>query len=130
MASVNKVILLGRVGQDPQLKYTQGGQAVANFSVATSEKWKSKDGTQQEKTEWHKIVAWGKTAELCAEYVSKGDLIYIEGSLETREWEKDNQKRQTTEVKARTVQFLGGSKEKPKEEPTPPLPDDGSEVPF
>jgi single-strand DNA-binding protein len=105
---VNKVILVGRLGRDPELRYTQGGQPVANFTLATNERWTSKDGDRQERTEWHRIVAWGKLAELCNEYLSKGRQVYIEGRLQTREWEdKEGHKRQTTEINANTVQFLG-----------------------
>lgn len=107
MASVNKVILIGNLGRDPELRYTKNGQAVANFSLATSDSY-TKDGQREERTEWHRIVAWAKTAELCAQYLSKGRTVYIEGALRTREWEdKEGQKRQTTEVHAQTVQFIG-----------------------
>jgi single-strand DNA-binding protein len=109
MASVNKVILIGNLGRDPELRYTQGGQAVANFTLATNERFSSKDGEKQERTEWHRIVAWGRTGELCAQYLSKGRSVYLEGRLQTREWEdKEGQKRKTTEIVATTVQFLGG----------------------
>jgi len=110
MAGVNKAILIGNLGRDPELRYTQGGQAVTNFSLATTESWNKRDGSgREEKTEWHRIVAWGKTAELCAEYLSKGRTVYIEGRIQTREWEnKDGQKQRTTEIVAQTVQFLGG----------------------
>ena len=109
MASVNKVILIGNLGRDPELRYTQGGQAVANFTLATSERFANKSGEQQERTEWHRIVAWGKTGELCAQYLSKGRSVYIEGRLQTREWEdKEGQKRSTTEIVAQNVTFLGG----------------------
>ncbi len=109
MASVNKVILVGNLGRDPELRYTQGGQAVANFSVATSENFNNREGQRQERTEWHRIVVWGKTAENCAQYLSKGRSVYIEGRLQTREWEdREGQKQRTTEVVAQTVQFLGG----------------------
>ncbi len=109
MASVNKVILVGNLGRDPELRYTPGGQAVANFTLATNERFTSKDGAKQERTEWHRIVAWGRTGELCAQYLSKGRSVYIEGRLQTREWEdKEGQKRRTTEIVANTVQFLGG----------------------
>jgi single-strand DNA-binding protein len=109
MASVNKVILIGNLGRDPELRYTQGGQAVANFTLATNERFSSKDGEKQERTEWHRIVAWGRTGELCAQYLSKGRSVYLEGRLQTREWEdKEGQKRRTTEIVATTVQFLGG----------------------
>jgi single-strand DNA-binding protein len=109
MASVNKVILIGNLGRDPELRYTQSGQAVANFTLATNERFSTKDGDKQERTEWHRIVAWGRTGELCAQYLSKGRSIYLEGRLQTREWEdKEGQKRRTTEIVANTVQFLGG----------------------
>jgi single-strand DNA-binding protein len=109
MASVNKVILVGNLGRDPELRYTQGGQAVANFSLATTENFSNRDGQRQERTEWHRIVVWGKTAENCAQYLSKGRSVYIEGRIQTREWEdKEGQKQRTTEVVAQTVQFLGG----------------------
>lgn len=110
MASVNKVILVGNLGRDPELRYTPGGQPVANFSIATSESWNKKDGSgKEERTEWHRIVAWGRTAELCAQYLAKGRTVYIEGRLQTREWEnKEGQKQRTTEVIAISVQFIGG----------------------
>ncbi|MGH7336817.1 MAG: single-stranded DNA-binding protein [Myxococcota bacterium] len=109
MASINKVILIGNLGRDPELRYTQNGQAVANFTLATNERFSTKDGDKQERTEWHRIVAWGRTGELCAQYLSKGRSVYLEGRLQTREWEdKEGQKRRTTEIVANTVQFLGG----------------------
>jgi single-strand DNA-binding protein len=106
---VNKVILIGNLGRDPELRYTQGGSAVANFTLATNERWRDKDGNNQERTEWHRIVVWGRTAENCAQYLQKGRPVYIEGRLQTREWEdKDGGKRNTTEINALNVQFLGG----------------------
>ena len=109
MAGVNKAILVGNLGRDPELRYTQSGQAVANFSLATSESFSTKDGRREERTEWHRIVVWGKVAENCAQYLSKGRTVYIEGRIQTREWEnKEGQKQRTTEVVAQTVQFLGG----------------------
>ena len=112
MAGVNKVILIGNLGRDPELRYTQTGQAVCNFSLATTESWSDKSsGDKVERTEWHRIVAWGRTAELCAQYLAKGRTVYIEGRLQTREWEdRDGNKRTTTEVNALTVQFLGGER--------------------
>lgn len=108
--SVNKVILLGRLGQDPELKYTPGGAAVCNFSMATTEAWTDKQGQKQEKTEWHRIVVWGKLAELCNQYLAKGRQAFVEGRLQTRSWDdKDGSKRYTTEVMAATVQFIGGA---------------------
>jgi single-strand DNA-binding protein len=110
-AGVNKVILIGNLGRDPELRYTKSGQAVANFSLATSESW-TREGNREERTEWHRVVAWGKTAELCTKYLSKGRTVYIEGSLRTRDWEdKEGGKRQTTEVHAQTVQFLGSPRD-------------------
>src|SRR5262245_27842039 len=101
MASVNKVILIGNLGRDPELRYTQGGQAVGNCSVATTERDSSRDGTPQEHTEWHRIVVWGKQAESCAKYLAKGRSVYIEGSLRTQEWEDFFcNKRPTTEINA------------------------------
>src|SRR4051812_3649523 len=108
--SVNKVILVGRLGQNPEVRYTPSGAAVANFSLATNENWTDKSGQKQERTEWHRIVVWGKLAELCNQYLSKGRQAYIEGRLQTREWtDKDGNKKYTTEVQAQTVQFLGGA---------------------
>lgn len=108
--SVNKVILIGRLGADVELKYTPSGTAVANFSLATTESWNDKSGQKQERTEWHRIVVWGKLAELCNQYLSKGRQAFVEGALQTRAWEgKDGNKRYTTEINARTVQFLGGA---------------------
>lgn len=107
MASVNKVILIGNLGKDPEVKYTPSGAAVANFNIATNESWTSKEGKKEERTEWHRIVCWNKTAELCGEYLSKGRTVYIEGRLQTREWnDKEGNKRYTTEVVAQTVKFL------------------------
>ena len=107
--SVNKVILIGNLGKKPELRYTPGGQAVANFTLATNERFGGRDGQPaQERTEWHRIVVWGKLAELCGEYLKKGRQCYVEGRLQTREWtDKENRKNYTTEVVANTVQFLG-----------------------
>lgn len=109
MAGVNKVILLGNLGADPELRYTAGGQAVADLRIATSRRYQAKDGTTKEETEWHRVVVWGKQAEHCKEYLAKGRQVYIEGRLQTRQWEdKEGQKRWTTEVVANAVQFIGG----------------------
>lgn len=109
MAGINKVILIGRLGSDPEVRYTQDGSAVASFSIATSEEWKDKEsGEKKERTEWHRIVAWRKLGEICGEYLSKGRQVYIEGKLQTRSWEKDGVTRYTTEIVASDVQFLGG----------------------
>jgi single-strand DNA-binding protein len=117
MAGLNKVMLIGNLGKDPEVRYTQGGQAVANFSLATNESWTDKAGQKQERTEWHRIVVWGKAAELCGEYLSKGRQVYIEGKLQTREWtNKEGQKQYSTEVVASPVGgvvFLGGGDRKP-----------------
>ena len=117
MVGVNKVILIGNLGRDPELRHTQSGQAVCNFTLATTEKWKDKSGEQVENTEWHRIVAWGKTGELCAQYLEKGRTCYIEGRIQTREWEnQEGQKQRTTEINANTVQFLGGKQERSEPE--------------
>ena len=106
--SVNKVILVGRLGQNPEVRYTPSGASVANFSIATSENWTDKSGQKQERTEWHRIVVWGKLAELCNQYLAKGRQVYVEGKLQTRQWQdKDGQTKYTTEVLAQTIQFLG-----------------------
>ena len=114
MASgVNKVILIGRLGTDPEVRYTSNGGAVANFSLATNESWTDKAGQKQEKTEWHKIVVWGKVAELCGQYLSKGRQAFVEGRLQTREWlDKEGQKRYTTEIVGQNIQFLGSPGER------------------
>ena len=107
MASLNKVMLIGYLGADPEVRYTPSGSAVANFRMATTEQWTDKEGGKQEKTEWHKIVAWRKLGETCGEYLHKGSLVYIEGSLQTRDWEdRDGNKRYTTEIVARRMQML------------------------
>jgi single-strand DNA-binding protein len=111
-SGVNKVILVGNLGKDPEVRYTPSGQAVANFTMATNENWTDKQGQKQERTEWHRIVVWGKVAELCGEYLSKGRQVYIEGRLQTREWtNKEGAKQYTTEVVANPVGgviFLSG----------------------
>ena len=107
MAGVNKVIVVGRLGSDPEVKQISTDSSVANMSVATSESWNDKNGQRQEKTEWHRVVVWGKLAELCGKYLSKGRQVYVEGRLQTRSWEdQQGQKRYTTEIVATTVQFL------------------------
>jgi len=106
--ALNKVQLIGLLGKDPELKYTPSGVAVASFSIATSEKWKDADGNAQEKTEWHNIVAWKKLAEICGEYLRKGKKVYIEGKLQTRNYEKDGVKRYVTEIVAEQLIMLDG----------------------
>ena len=109
MAGINKVIIIGRLGRDPEIRYTSDGSAVANFSIATSEEWKDKEtGEKKERTEWHRIVAWRRLGEICGEYLSKGRQVYVEGKLQTRSWEKDGVTKYTTEIVASDVQFLGG----------------------
>lgn len=108
MSGVNKVILIGRLGGDPELKEMSGGGNVCNFSMATSESWKDKNGDKQEKTEWHKIVTFNKLADICGEYLYKGKQVYIEGRIQTRQWDdKDGNKRYTTEIVAHQMQMLG-----------------------
>ncbi len=108
MASVNNVTILGNIGQSPEVKYTTGGDAVCNLSVATSEKWKGKDGEQKEHTEWHRVTLFARLAEIVGEYCQKGSPIYIEGSLRTRKWtDKEGVEKYTTEIHARRVQLLG-----------------------
>ena len=106
-SGINKVILVGNLGQDPEVKYTAGGAAVTTLSLATSESWKDKDtGSDQERTEWHRVVLWRRLAEIAGEYLKKGSKVYIEGQLQTRKWEQDGQTRYTTEVIGRDMQFL------------------------
>ena len=138
MASVNKAILVGNLGDDPEQRFTPSGTAVANFRLATHEQWTNKDGERAERTEWHRIVAWGRLGEICGEYLHKGSQVYIEGRLQTRSWEdRDGNKRYTTEIVAQTMQMLGSpakaGKAKtqdesfPSEEPMA-IPDD--DIPF
>lgn len=108
--SVNKVMLIGRLGNNPEIRFTNTGTAVANFNLATSENWNDKSGQRQERTEWHRVVVWGKLAELCEKYLSKGRQCFVEGRLQTRSWDdKDGNKRYTTEIVASTIQFLGSN---------------------
>jgi single-strand DNA-binding protein len=109
VGSVNKVILVGNLGRDAELRYTPGGAAVATLNLATTEVWNDKAGQKQEKTEWHRVVLWGKQAESLQEYLTKGKQIYVEGRLQTRQWDdKDGNKRYTTEIKADRITLLGG----------------------
>ena len=109
MGSVNKVILVGNLGRDAELRYTPGGAPVATLNMATTEVWNDKGGQKQEKTEWHRVILWGKTAESLNEYLVKGKQIYVEGRLQTRQWDdKDGNKRYTTEIKADRITLLGG----------------------
>ncbi|MBU3737125.1 MAG: single-stranded DNA-binding protein [Methylobacterium sp.] len=109
MASVNRVILVGNLGRDPEMRYMPSGDAVATFSIATTETWKDKSGQRQEQTEWHRISMFGKQAEVAGQYLKKGSSVYIEGRLQTRKWtDKEGQERQTTEIRADRMQMLGG----------------------
>jgi len=106
MASLNKVMLIGNLGKDPEVRYTASGQAVASFNLATSEKFKNKNGEFEERTEWHRVTLWARLAEIAGEYLSKGKTVYIEGRLQTREYEKDGIKRYTTEIVGEKMQML------------------------
>jgi len=140
MASLNKVILIGNAGRDAEVRYTPGGTAVANFTLATNESWTAKNGERQERTEWHRIVVWAKQAEIAGEYVKKGRQLYVEGSLQTRQWDdKDGQKRTTTEIRATRFLLLGrpeggsrsgsgGAGPSGADEAEPPYQDD--DIPF
>ena len=135
---INKVILIGRLGADPEIRYTPSGAEVATFRIATSEVWTNKNGEKEERTEWHRIVAWRNLAKICGEYLSKGRLVYIEGKIRTRAWEdKDGNKRTTTEIEASEMKMLGGSGEQdrkarePVADTAPPAPKDKEEdIPF
>ena len=132
---VNKVILIGNLGADPEVRYSQNGTAVANFRIATTETWRKQDGSKEEQTEWHKIVAFGKLGEICGEYLSKGSKVFIEGRLQTRKWEnKEGVTQYTTEIVAREMKMLSprGSSGSTHggEEPPYPEPVMGDDVPF
>ncbi len=110
--SVNRVILVGRLGRDPETRYTSAGQAVTNFSMATDESFKDRSGERQKRTEWHKIVVWGKQAEIAQQYLKKGSLVYVEGRIQTRQWDdREGQKRTSFEIVANTFRMLGGRAE-------------------
>ena len=136
MNGVNKVIIIGNVGKDPEIRYTGDGTAIANFSVATSERWKDKAGEQQERTEWHRIVAFNKLAQIVADYVKKGTKVYIEGSIRTRQWEnKEGQKQYTTEITTASLQMLsgkpeGGEPQAPQAPQQEPHVDFADDIPF
>jgi single-strand DNA-binding protein len=113
MASINEVFLIGNLGKDPEVRFTGSGQAVCNFTLATNETWNDKDGKKNEKVEWHRVVVWGKAAESCGEYLAKGRQVCVRGRIQTREWEKDGEKKYTTEIVAHAaggVTFLGNGK--------------------
>ncbi|MBF0475341.1 MAG: single-stranded DNA-binding protein [Deltaproteobacteria bacterium] len=146
--SLNKVMIIGRLGKDPEVRYTTAGQTVATFSVATDESWTNKEGQREEKTEWHRIVAWGKLGEICGKYLTKGKLVYLEGKLQTRDWmDQNNVKRYTTEIVARDMVMLdsagAGGRDASYEPPPPesefqspkgrsatPKPEEDDDIPF
>lgn len=139
MSSVNKVIIVGRLGKDPELRYLPNGDATASITVATSETWKDKSGEKQEKTEWHRIVFFRQLAEVVGKYLTKGSLIYVEGKLQTRKWEdKSGVEKYTTEIIASSMQMMGGKSDKPDVEQNPAsaykgdgdMSDLASDVPF
>lgn len=112
MSGINKVIIVGRLGTDPEVKTISQGQTIAKMNIATSESWNGKDGQKQERTEWHRVIVWGKLAEICGKHLAKGRQVYVEGRLQTRSWEDpQGQKKYTTEIVAQTVQFLGSNGE-------------------
>jgi single-strand DNA-binding protein len=137
---INKCILVGRVGKDAMVRYTQGGTPQASFSLCTTETWKNKEGAKQEKNEWHQIVAWGKLAEICGEYVTKGMLLYIEGKVTYRQWEgKEGEKHFITEIVTNVMKMLGGGNPKaippkenqePKDQAPGPTAQDDEDIPF
>ena len=136
MDGVNKAILIGNLGADPEIRYTSSGTAVANFNIATTERWNTQNGEKEERTEWHRIVAFGRLGEICGEYLSKGKPVYIEGRIQTRSWEdRDGNKRYTTEIVASAMQMLGGGpgggsgQQPPRNDDVPP-PSGGSDIPF
>lgn len=137
--SVNKVIIIGRLGADPELKTMPSGQNMCRISLATSENWTDKDGNKQERTEWHRIIIWGRQADSCSKYLSKGSQAYVEGRIQTRSWEdQDGQKKYTTEIIANNVTFLDsrssqGSQQNPTEDfgPEPAFDSNSNEeIPF
>jgi single-strand DNA-binding protein len=116
MASLNRVMLIGNLGRDPEVRYTTTGTAVANFTMATTDKWTDPGGEQKEKTEWHRIVVWAKQAEIAGQYLRKGRQVYVEGSLQTREWtDRDGNKKYTTEVRAQRFLMLGRPGDRPEQ---------------
>ncbi|OGQ86544.1 MAG: single-stranded DNA-binding protein [Deltaproteobacteria bacterium RIFOXYD12_FULL_56_24] len=135
---VNKVILIGNLGKDPEVRYSQAGAAIASFNVATTETWKKQDGSKEELTEWHRIVAFGRLGEICGEYLAKGSKVYIEGRLQTRKWDdKDGNTKYTTEIVAREMKMLSprgssGDSSQGQQYNEPPFPEQvmGDDVPF
>jgi len=128
---MNKAMVIGNLGNDPDVRYTQSGTPVATFSIATSERWKDKDGQMQETTEWHKIVVWRALAEVCREYLKKGDKVYIEGKMQTRKWQdSDGNDRFMTEIIARNMEMLGKKHGESLPNPVPNEENPKDEVPF
>ena len=130
---MNKVMVIGNLGNDPEIRYTQNETPVTTLSVATNERWKDSEGNRQEHTEWHRVVAWGKLAEVCGEHLNKGSKVYIEGKLRTQKWEdQDGNTRYTTEIVAKGLEMLGGRQDnggfQPNGSNEPPMP--GDDVPF
>jgi len=126
MSGVNKVILVGNLGANPEMRFTQAGQAVANLRLATTERWTDKNGQKQEATEWHRVVVWGKQAEIVGQYLTKGRQVYVEGRIRTRQWQdQQGQKRYTTEIVAQNVQMLGGRGERAPDDVGATVPSDG-----
>ena len=120
MSSLNKAMIMGNLGQDPELRHTQNQNATATLSVATTEKWKDDIGQMKEKTEWHRVVVWGKQAENCAKYLTKGRTVFVEGRLQTRKWDdKDGSTKYTTEIVASNIQFIGGKDDRRQEQSSP-----------
>ncbi len=128
MASLNRVMVMGNLGDDPEVRTTPGGQSVATLRLATNEQWTDKNGQKQERTEWHRVIVWGKQAEHCREYLSKGRGVFVEGRIQTREWtDKEGHKKYTTEIIAQRVLFLGGGRSEgggQRRESAPPPPSD------
>jgi single-strand DNA-binding protein len=127
---VNKAILVGLLGKDPTTRTTQSGQTSCSFSVATTEKWKDQQGQKQEKTEWHNVVVWGPQAEACGKYLAKGRMVYVEGKITTRSWDKDGQKHYMTEIVAKDVKFLGGGEPRQERHPADEDQSQGEPPPF
>jgi len=128
--SINKVILIGNLGGDPELRHTSGNAPVCNFTVATSETWKDKEGVQQERTEWSRVVAWRKLAEICNEYLRKGTQVYVEGKLQTRSWEQDGVKHYMTEIIADEMVILSGKSQSTGSTAPQQAQEPSSELPF
>lgn len=131
MRGVNKVILVGNLGKDPETKYLPSGDPVTSFSIATSESWKDKSGQKQERTEWHQIIAFKRLAEIASEYLRKGSKVFVEGSLRTQSWEKDGQKHYRTEIVARGLQMLDSRQGEQQKQSGRPSDDDlDDDIPF